>query len=145
MASENLLTLRCCGRSSSWHWRMTSCRCKSVQSATNCTIRSRTSCRKSRRGTTPQLLLQNLDLVITVDTSVAHLAGALGKPVWLMMHTEGSWHWMTERLDSPWYPSVRIFRQSKPHEWYSVIERISNELRSRNSNAEQLQMSDAGN
>lgn len=73
-------------------------------------------------------LIENLDLVITVDTSVAHLAGAMGKPVWLMMHTEGSWHWMTKRLDSPWYPSVRIFRQKKPHKWTDVIAEIAKEL-----------------
>jgi tetratricopeptide (TPR) repeat protein len=74
-------------------------------------------------------LVANLDLVITVDTSVAHLAGALGKPVWLMMHTEGSWHWMTKRTDSPWYPSVKIFRQDKPHEWTEVIDDVAKQLR----------------
>ncbi len=74
-------------------------------------------------------LVANLDLVITVDTSVAHLAGAMGKPVWLMMHTEGSWHWMTERLDSPWYPSVKIYRQDKPHKWAGVINSIVNDMK----------------
>jgi len=80
-------------------------------------------------------LIECLDLVITVDTSVAHLAGAMGKPVWLMMHTEGSWHWMAERPGaswnetSPWYPSVRIFRQKKPHEWGTVIKTIAKELK----------------
>ncbi len=79
-------------------------------------------------------LISNLDLVITVDTSVAHLAGAMGKPVWLMMHTEGSWHWMAERLGaswnekSPWYPSVRIFRQKEPHQWGEVIESVTEAL-----------------
>jgi tetratricopeptide (TPR) repeat protein len=80
-------------------------------------------------------LVANLDLVITVDTSIAHLAGAMGKPVWLMMHTEGSWHWMVERPGSswnersPWYPSVRIFRAKRPGEWAPVIERITAELK----------------
>jgi len=80
-------------------------------------------------------LTANLDLVITVDTAVAHAAGAMGKPVWLMMHTEGSWHWMAERegspwnTKSPWYPSVRIFRAKKAHEWSDVIHRIASELK----------------
>jgi ADP-heptose:LPS heptosyltransferase len=73
-------------------------------------------------------------MVITVDTSVAHLAGAMGKPVWLMMHTEGSWHWMADRdgapwqTKSPWYPSVRIFRQKRAFEWDGVVGAIAQEL-----------------
>ena len=74
-------------------------------------------------------LIGCLDLVITVDTAVAHLAGAMGKPVWLMMHTEGSWHWMTGRSDSPWYPSVKIYRQQRPHEWDQLVPRIAADLR----------------
>lgn len=79
-------------------------------------------------------LIANLDLVITVDTSVAHLAGAMGKSVWLMMHMEGSWHWMAERAGavwnerSPWYPSVRIFRQKRPHDWNEVVATVAKEL-----------------
>ncbi len=79
-------------------------------------------------------LIECLDLVITVDTAVAHLAGAMGKPVWLMMHTEGSWHWMAERpgspwnTRSPWYPSVRIYRQKQAKQWGDVIERIAADL-----------------
>jgi hypothetical protein len=79
-------------------------------------------------------LVECLDLVITVDTAVAHLAGAMGKPTWLMMHTEGSWHWMAPRLGaswnerSPWYPSVRIYRQERAKEWRAVIERIARDL-----------------
>jgi tetratricopeptide (TPR) repeat protein len=79
-------------------------------------------------------LVECLDLVITVDTSVAHLAGAMGKPVWVMMHTEGSWHWMAERpgaswnTKSPWYPSARIFRCKKGGEWEPVIQRVVKEL-----------------
>lgn len=80
-------------------------------------------------------LIECLDIVVTVDTSVAHLAGAMGKPVLLMMHTEGSWHWMSPRPGaswnerSPWYPSVRIFRQEKMHEWGDVVSRIVEHLR----------------
>ena len=66
-------------------------------------------------------LVSSLDLVITVDTALAHLVGGLGKPLWLLMHTEGSWHWMTERLDSPWYPTARLFRQKIPHQWDEAI------------------------
>jgi tetratricopeptide (TPR) repeat protein len=79
-------------------------------------------------------LVEALDLVITVDTGIAHLAGAMGKPVWLMMHPGGSWHWMVERPGatwneaSPWYPSVRIFRQAKPGDWDGVIARVAREL-----------------
>jgi tetratricopeptide (TPR) repeat protein len=79
-------------------------------------------------------LIECLDLVITVDTSIAHLAGAMGKPTWLMMHTEGSWHWMAERpgspwnTRSPWYPSVRIYRQKTAKEWGDVIARIADDL-----------------
>jgi hypothetical protein len=80
-------------------------------------------------------LIASLDLVITVDSAVAHLAGAMGKPVWVMMHTEGSWHWMTAKAwdgrcatESPWYPSARLFRQEKPHEWNGVIEAINEAL-----------------
>jgi tetratricopeptide (TPR) repeat protein len=74
-------------------------------------------------------LIAALDLVVTVDTAVAHLAGAMGKPVWLMQHTEGSWHWMTKRNDSPWYPTARLFRQEHAHDWAAVIERVTDELR----------------
>ncbi len=80
-------------------------------------------------------LIANLDLVITVDTAVAHLAGAMGKPTWLMMQQDGaSWHFMTERPGapwnerSPWYPSIRIFRQKKPGDWSDVVDRVAKEL-----------------
>jgi len=59
-------------------------------------------------------LIENLDLVITVDTSTAHLAGALGKPVWLMNRFDTCWRWFLGREDTPWYPTFRIFRQPKP-------------------------------
>lgn len=69
-------------------------------------------------------LVNQLDLVITVDTAVAHLAGALGKPVWMLNRYESEWRWMLEREDSPWYPTLRLFRQDKPGDWDAPIARI---------------------
>ena len=66
-------------------------------------------------------LMENLDLVITVDTAAAHLAGALGKPVWTLLPYLPDWRWLLHREDSPWYPSMRLFRQPSPGEWTSVI------------------------
>ena len=69
-------------------------------------------------------LIQNLDLVITVDTAVAHLAGAMGKPVWMLNRFAGDFRWMFHRDDSPWYPSMRIFRQPTPGDWPSVLAQV---------------------
>ena len=66
-------------------------------------------------------LTENLDLLLTVDTSVAHLAGALGKPVWVMNRFDTCWRWMLDRDDSPWYSSMRVFRQPRPGDWNSVV------------------------
>lgn len=66
-------------------------------------------------------LAANLDLIITVDTSVAHLAGGLGKPVWLLSRLDGCWRWLLDRNDSPWYPQTRLFRQEVSGEWATVI------------------------
>ncbi|QWD59755.1 tetratricopeptide repeat protein [Polynucleobacter sp. MWH-UH35A] len=74
-------------------------------------------------------LIENLDLVISVDTSTAHLAGALGKPVWLMNRFDTCWRWLLERQDSPWYPTFRIYRQLSPNDWESVVNRISMDLK----------------
>jgi len=69
-------------------------------------------------------LISNLDLVITVDTSVAHLAGALGKPVWVLLSFLGDWRWLCDREDSPWYPTARLFRQDSTRAWDNVIARV---------------------
>jgi tetratricopeptide (TPR) repeat protein len=73
-------------------------------------------------------LIENLDLVISVDTAVAHLAGALGKPVWTLLPFVPDWRWMLNREDSPWYPTMRLFRQPSLGDWESVITKILNEL-----------------
>jgi tetratricopeptide (TPR) repeat protein len=70
-----------------------------------------------------------LDLVISVDTSVAHLAGALGKPVWLLLPLAPDWRWLVDRDDSPWYPTARLFRQSVRGEWSDVIDQVEGALR----------------
>jgi tetratricopeptide (TPR) repeat protein len=75
----------------------------------------------------------NLDLVITVDTAVAHLAGALGIPVWILSRTDGCWRWFDRREDSPWYPSARVFHQGVEEPWSTVIKRVEMALRDWNS------------
>jgi Flp pilus assembly protein TadD len=70
-------------------------------------------------------LVATLDLIITVDTAVAHLAGALGKPVWLLSRHDACWRWGRERDDSPWYPTMRLFRQSTPGDWAGVMQRVA--------------------
>jgi tetratricopeptide (TPR) repeat protein len=69
-----------------------------------------------------------LDVVISVDTAVAHLAGALGKPVWTLLPFEAEWRWMTGREDSPWYPTMRLFRQASPGDWKGLLEHVGREL-----------------
>ena len=72
--------------------------------------------------------LEGLDLVISVDTAVAHLAGALGKPVWLLVQDSPDWRWLLNRADSPWYPTLRLFRQSHRGDWRPVLEQVVAEL-----------------
>ena len=72
-----------------------------------------------------------LDLVITVDTSVAHLAGALGRPTWLLLPFTPDWRWLLGRDDSPWYPSLRLFRQSEARDWAEVLNSVQRALAAR--------------
>jgi tetratricopeptide (TPR) repeat protein len=74
-------------------------------------------------------LIANLDLVISCDTAVVHLAGAMGKPVWLLIPFVADWRWMENRSDSPWYPTMRIFRQVKPGDWHTPILEAAKMLR----------------
>ena len=76
-------------------------------------------------------VMKNLDLVIAVDTSLAHLAGALGVKVWVAMPLASDWRWLVGREDTPWYPTMRLFRQRKLGEWGEVIERMAEALRGR--------------
>jgi ADP-heptose:LPS heptosyltransferase len=69
-----------------------------------------------------------LDLVVTVDTMVAHLAGALGAPVWMLLHAAADWRWLLDRSDSPWYPTIRLFRQTGPGDWDGVAAEIATAL-----------------
>ncbi len=75
--------------------------------------------------------LMHMDLLICVDTMAAHLAGALGKPVWVILPYAADWRWMLDREDSPWYPTMRLFRQPQPGDWRTPIERIAGLLRAR--------------
>jgi len=70
-------------------------------------------------------LLECLDLVVTVDTSVGHLAAAMGKPVWILLATSPDWRWLLNRDDTPWYPSVKLFRQTVPRQWTDVFTRVA--------------------
>jgi hypothetical protein len=72
--------------------------------------------------------LQSLDLLISVDTMGAHLAGALGRPVWTLLQHEADWRWLTGRADSPWYPTMRLFRQREPGRWDEVLEAVRRAL-----------------
>ncbi len=69
-------------------------------------------------------LLEHLDLVVSVDTAMVHLAGAMGKPVLMLDRFDSCWRWLSGRTDSPWYPSLRIFRQTKPADWHSVVQDV---------------------
>jgi hypothetical protein len=75
-------------------------------------------------------LIAALDLVITVDTSVAHLAGALGKSVWVLNRFDACWRWLTDRTDSPWHPTARLWRQPEAGDWESVVAQVAVALRS---------------
>jgi len=69
--------------------------------------------------------IRTLDLVISIDSMIAHLAGALARPVWTMLDAQSDWRWMRHRSDSPWYPTMRLFRQPRPGAWKAVVEEVT--------------------
>lgn len=77
-------------------------------------------------------MVEQMDLLITVDTLAAHLAGALGVPCWLLLQHRADWRWMSARADSPWYPSLRLWRQERAGDWAGLMERVSAALNARN-------------
>lgn len=87
--------------------------------------------RKLERFTDTAAVILGLDLVITIDTAVAHLAGALGRPVWLLLDYGNDWRWMLKREDTPWYPTMRLFRQKQPGDWTGVIAAVRAALEER--------------
>ena len=74
-------------------------------------------------------ILENLELVVSIDTALAHLAGALGRPVWVMLRFAADWRWLSGRQDCPWYPTARLFRQARPGDWDGVAQLVAGELR----------------
>lgn len=82
--------------------------------------------------------IMHLDLVITVDTAIAHLAGALGRPVWLLLSPNAEWRWFRDTEDSPWYPTMRLFRRRTSETWSALLERVSRQLLYVTSNGRKL-------
>jgi hypothetical protein len=70
-------------------------------------------------------VMMTVDLIITSDTSIAHLAGALGRPVWVLLRRVPDWRWLLDRADSPWYPTMRLFRQTTDNDWDTVIDAVA--------------------
>ena len=83
------------------------------------------------RGEWEAALIESMDLVISVDTSITHLASALGKSTWLLLSFNSDARWMMDRADSPWYPALRVYRQQTPKDWPAVLERVAADLRAR--------------
>jgi ADP-heptose:LPS heptosyltransferase len=81
-------------------------------------------------------LMMQLDLILSVDTACAHLAGALGKEVWILNRHDACWRWLIAREDSPWYPSAKLYRQSRPHDWADVVQQVFTDLDDRVSSFE---------
>jgi len=78
-------------------------------------------------------ILTELDLVISIDTAIVHLAGSMGKPVWTLLPFAPDWRWLLERGDSPWYPTMRLFRQPRAGDWTSVFAQVAHNLRALSS------------
>jgi hypothetical protein len=78
-------------------------------------------------------VMVNLDLIVTSDTSVPHVAGALGVPVWILLPKAHCWRWLVNREDTPWYPTMRLFRQERPGDWGPVFQRIAEAVQRRHS------------
>ena len=89
-----------------------------------------TSDRKGSGLADTAALISRLDLVITVDTVIGHLAGALGRPFWVLLPHSAYWPWLRHRTDTPWYPTARLFRQPQPGDWTSVLETVAGALKS---------------
>ena len=79
--------------------------------------------------TTTAALCEYMDIVISVDTSIAHLSAALGRKTWILLAHTADWRWMRDRSDTPWYPSVRLYRQRVPGDWQEVFARVAADLR----------------
>ncbi len=79
--------------------------------------------------------MQSLDLIITCDTSIAHLAGALGRPVWVVLPQSPDWRWLLQREDCPWYPSMRLFRQNLRGDWAEVFDELGEALQIKRASA----------
>jgi len=77
-----------------------------------------------RNFTDTAALIENLDLVVTVDTAVAHLAGAIGKPVWVLLNFDPDWRWLLKGQTTAWYPTMRLFRQPRPGDWRAVMDEV---------------------
>jgi ADP-heptose:LPS heptosyltransferase len=73
-------------------------------------------------------LCATMDVIVAVDTSIAHLAGALGKPVWILLPEASDWRWLVERSDSPWYAGARLYRQQLGEDWSAVLARVRADL-----------------
>jgi hypothetical protein len=80
---------------------------------------------------TTSAVMECMDLIISVDTSLAHLAGALGRPTWILLPYLSDWRWLLDRDDSPWYPTARLYRQTCRNDWRSVLERVHADLKAR--------------
>ena len=74
------------------------------------------------------IFLKNIDILVTIDTSIAHLAGAMGIKTFLLLPYDSEWRWFTDEEKTPWYDSIKIFKQKEPNNWKDVIQRVKNEI-----------------